>query len=107
MYYFILSLMFLNFPIHAQEIVSKEIVEQWPSLGKMLAYVVGFQFVLYGLAEGLTRIAVLTESKFDNKIAAILSQAVWVLGSFLGKFGYSVPKKVIEAKAKEENEKTS
>jgi hypothetical protein len=65
-------------------------------IATILGIMVGVQFILYGVATGLTKIAVYTENKWDNKIAAILSQAAWFLGVFLGKFGYSIPKPVLE-----------
>lgn len=68
---------------------------------KFLGIMVGVQMLLYGLATGLTKIAVYTDTKWDNKVAGVISQLAWVIGSFLGKFGYSVPKPVLEAKAEE------
>lgn len=68
---------------------------------KILGIMVGVQVMLYGLASGLTKISVYTENKWDNKIASWISQAAWVIGAFLGKFGYSIPKPVLEEKAKE------
>jgi len=68
------------------------------TIAKIIAWVVGAHFMLYGVAEGLTRIAVKTDAKWDNKLASVLSQIAWILGSFLGKFGYSVPKEVLKAK---------
>ena len=72
---------------------------------RMAPIVVGTQVILYGVAEGLTRIAVVTENKWDNKLASWLSEAAWVAGVLIGKFGYSTPKLVIEEKAKEVAEK--
>lgn len=72
---------------------------------KALALMVAIQVLLYGLGEGLTRLSVLTENKWDNKVANWISNAAWVLGSVCGKLGYSTPKLVIEEKAKELNEK--
>jgi hypothetical protein len=74
-------------------------------LAKTVAFIIGLQIMLYGISEGLTRIAVITENKWDNKAAAILSQAAWWLGVVIGKFGYSTPKLVIEEKAKKLDEK--
>lgn len=68
-------------------------------VAKLLGVMVGVQFMLYGLATGLTKIAVYTETKWDNKVSGWLSQAAWFLGVFLGKFGYSIPKPVLEEKA--------
>lgn len=67
-------------------------------LAKIMGIMVGIQFILYGLATGLTKIAIFTENKWDNKTAAVLSQAAWFIGVFLGKFGYSIPKPVFEEK---------
>lgn len=69
-------------------------------IAKILAVMVGVQFILRGVAEGLTRISVYTESNWDNKIAAYLSEASWLVGSIIGKFGVGVPKLVIEESAK-------
>jgi formate-dependent nitrite reductase membrane component NrfD len=66
---------------------------------KILGILVAIQFMLFGIATGLTKIAIYTENKWDNKAAAILSQIAWFLGVFIGKFGYSVPKAVLEEKA--------
>lgn len=74
---------------------------------KIFGILIGVQLVLRGLADGLTKIAVLTENKWDNKIAGWIGQACWLLGAFLGKFGYSVPKAVIAQKAKEMNEQAT
>ena len=68
-------------------------------VAKLLPILVGVQVILYGVAEGLTRIAVITEAKWDNKLAAWLSEAAWVAGVLVGKFGYGTPKLVIEEKA--------
>ena len=87
--------------------VAKGLLDSFPALGKILIYVVSAQIVLRAAAEALTRIAATTESKTDNKIASYLSQAAWLIGSLLGKFGYSVPKLVIEAQAKKINEKSA
>jgi hypothetical protein len=45
--------------------------------------------------------AVITENKWDNKLAGWLSEAAWVSGVLVGKFGYGTPKLVIAEKAKE------
>jgi len=74
---------------------------------KVIPVMIAIQVILYGLAEGLTRLSVFTENKWDNKVAMWLSQAAWVLGVLLGKFGYSTPKLLIEEKAKEQAAKES
>jgi len=68
-------------------------------VAKLIPVVVGIQIILYGLAEGLTRLSVITSNTWDNKLAGWLSDASWVMGVVIGKFGYSVPKLVIEEKA--------
>ena len=83
-----------------EEILSGE------GIGKYLGIMMGIQVVLYGVATGLTKIAVLTETNTDNKVAAVLSQVAWFTGSLLGKFGYSIPKPVLEEKAKQLNEQS-
>jgi len=75
------------------------LAEKFPSVGLILVYIVGFQLALRGLAEALIFISAKTETETDNKVAAWVSQASWVLGNLLAKFGYSVPKAVIEEKA--------
>lgn len=72
--------------------------------GKILAIMVGVQVILRGLAEGLTRISAWTDDNTDNKIAAYLSQAAWLLGVTLGKFGVSVPTLVIQEAADQKAE---
>lgn len=72
---------------------------------KMLPVVIGTQVILLGVAEGLTRISAATENKWDNKAASMLSEAAWLLGLVIGKFGYSTPKLVLEEKAKSLAEK--
>jgi len=84
--------------------IAKGLLESFPSLGKIMIYMVALQIMLRGLAEGLTRIAVTTESNTDNKIASWISQASWFLGAMLGKFGYAVPKLVIQKEAEKLNE---
>ena len=83
---------------------AQSLLDSFPSIGKLVVYLISLQIFLRGAAEALTRIAVTTEGKTDNKIAGWLAQAAWILGSMLGKFGYSVPKLVIEEKAKKINE---
>lgn len=81
------------------------LVTEGSIVAKLLGIMVGIQFILYGLATGLTKISVYTENKWDNKLAAILSQASWFLGVFLGKFGYSIPKPVLEEAVHQEADK--
>ena len=72
---------------------------------KVIAFMVAIQIILYALGEGLTRISVYTDNKWDNSIAEKVSSAAWILGLVVSKFGYSVPKLVIEEKAKKLEEK--
>lgn len=71
---------------------------------KLIAFIVAIQLILFAIAEALTRISVFTENKWDNDLAQKLSKISWFLGVVIGKFGYSVPKLVIEEKAKKVNE---
>lgn len=71
-----------------------ELLTDPATLAKFLALAVGIQVLLRGAAEGLTRISVITDAKWDNKLAYWLSEAAWVLGAIIGKFGYSEPKLV-------------
>lgn len=86
-----------------QEINVEKLAGELPALHKVLAIMVGVQVGLYGLAEALTRVSVWTENKWDNKAAHYVGQAAWAIGALLGKFGYSVPKLVLEEKAKQMN----
>jgi hypothetical protein len=69
-------------------------------LTKLVVFMLAIQLVLYSLGEALTRVSVMTENKWDNKAAKYISNAAWILGLAISKFGYSVPKLVIEEKAK-------
>jgi hypothetical protein len=77
--------------------------------GNMFAKIVAFglavQIVLYALGEALTRVSVYTDNKWDNDVAAKVSSIAWYLGLIISKFGYSVPKLVIEEKAKKLEDK--
>ncbi len=84
-----------------QEINVEKLAGEMPAVHKILAIMVGVQVGLYGLAEALTRVSVWTENKWDNKAAHYVGQASWALGALLGKFGYSVPKLILEEKAKQ------
>lgn len=65
-------------------------------LAKLVAFAIALQLFLRGAAEALTRIADYTDTTWDNKAAAWLSEAAWVIGSVLGKFGYGTPKLVAQ-----------
>lgn len=56
-----------------------------------------------GLAELLLWISAKTENTVDNKIAAYVSEATWLLGVLTGKLGFGTPKAVMIEKAKELN----
>lgn len=72
---------------------------------KITALAIAVQVLLRGVAEGLTKISELTENKTDNKIAYWTSEAAWLLGSLLGKFGYGEPKAVTAEKIAQAKEK--
>jgi len=73
-------------------------LKSWPEFGKVLAFVIALQVALRGLAEGLTRISDYTDNAWDNKLAAILSETAWFLGTLLGKVGYGEPSLVTKEK---------
>lgn len=72
---------------------------------KIIVFGLAVQMVLYALGEALTRVSVYTENKWDNNIAAKISGIAWYLGLIISKFGYSVPKLVVEEKAKQVSDK--
>lgn len=74
-------------------------------VGKFIAFVIAIQLVLFALGEALTRISEFTENKWDNDAAKKISSFAWYLGVVISKFGYSVPKLVLEEKAKQIIEK--
>ena len=82
-----------------------EQIAAWPQLSKVLAFVLALQVILRGLAEGLTKISDLTENRWDNKLAHILSEASWFLGVILGKMGWGEPSLVTQAKFEKLSEK--
>jgi len=75
-------------------------------MAKIVAMMVGLQLILRGTAEGLTKISVYTDNNWDNKISGMLSEAAWLLGSILGKFGYSEPSEVSKYKVELAQEKS-
>ena len=77
------------------------LLNNWPGILKLLAFVAAIQVFLRGLSEALTRIADYTETKWDNKVAAWCSEAAWILGSILGKVGYGTPKLVAQEQIKD------
>lgn len=74
-------------------------------LAKVMAFFVALQVIFYALGEGLTRISVMTENRWDNKLASGFANVAWMMGLVISKFGYSVPKLVIEEKAEKLGEK--
>lgn len=76
-------------------------------MAKIVAFGLAIQLVLYALGEALTRISAFTENKWDNKLASKISSIAWSMGVIFSKFGYSVPKLVVEEKAKQLSEKSS
>lgn len=63
-------------------------------LAKLAVLMGAIYIILRGLAEGLTRISVYTENKSVGRVAKVLSDVTWFLGTFIGKFGYGTPKHV-------------
>lgn len=74
------------------------LLSTWPGAVKIMAFVVSLQVFLRGLAELLTKISDYTANTWDNKAAAWVSEAAWVVGLFLSKFGYGTPSAVIQDK---------
>lgn len=68
-------------------------------LSKMLYFLGLIYSGMWMLGELLTRISVWTENKWDNKAAAWISQATWMIGAFSGRMGWKLPKLVIEWEA--------
>lgn len=66
---------------------------------KFLQWLAAIYLLMWGLGEGLTRISVWTENKWDNKLAALVSQVTWFIGAFAGRMGWKLPKLVIEHEA--------
>lgn len=70
-------------------------------MAKFLLIVVVAQAILRAAAEGLMRISVTTDAKWDNQLAAALSNLTWYLGAFLGLFGIGTPKPALDDKIDE------
>lgn len=70
-------------------------------MAKFLLIVIVVQVLLRAAAEALMRFAETTDAKWDNRVAAILSNLVWYLGAFLGLFGIGTPKPVLDDKISE------
>lgn len=73
-----------------------ELIASGEFIAKATPLVIAGQVLLRGVAEGLTRISVLTENKWDNKLARWASDAAWISGVVIGKFGVGTPKLVVE-----------
>jgi len=109
--YVLLPVMAFGVTAFGQETVERprdflDIVLSGDFLAKLIPLIIGFQVILYGIAEGLTRISVVTENKWDNKLAHGLSEVSWLIGVVIGKFGYSVPKLVVQEKDKKTSQNT-
>jgi hypothetical protein len=99
-----LALWFVSSIAIGQEATAESVIAGYlsglPSIGKLIGFAITLQVCLRLLAELLLKISEMTETKVDNKVAAWISEAAWVLGLGISKFGYSVPKVVVEEKAK-------
>lgn len=108
MFKFIFLLVWIQSTIALGQEVETPFLEQLTKVdfvGKLFAFGAIVQLTLYCVAEILTRLSAWIDTKSPakpwlQKTAAYASEASWFLGSMLGKFGYSVPKLVIEEKAK-------
>jgi hypothetical protein len=65
----------------------------WGAAELMLA-LVAVQLGLRLAGEGLTKASKKTRAKWDNAVAKAVSSAAWILGEFLGRFGYGTPSEV-------------
>jgi hypothetical protein len=65
-------------------------------MAKFLLIVIVVQVLLRTAAEALMRFAITTETKWDNKVARMLSDLTWYLGAFLGLFGIGTPKPMLD-----------
>lgn len=66
-----------------------EIFNSWQGAGEFFLVMGSIQIILRGVAEGLSKVADLTESKLDNKVAAYCDMAA----NIIAKFGYGSLKK--------------
>ena len=87
-------------PVFTQEGGFMDLFKSWPEIGKLFAFGACVQILLRGISEALLKVSDLTETKWDNKVAAWCSEGAWVLGVALSKVGYGVPKAVVEEAAK-------
>lgn len=89
-----------DLPIAAESVIAGYL-SGLPSVAKLVGFAITLQVCLRLLAELMIKISALTETNVDNKLAAWTSEAAWILGVGISKFGYSVPKVILEEKAKE------
>jgi hypothetical protein len=66
-----------------------ELFNSWSGAGQFFAVMAAVQIILRGIAEGLAKVEDLTESKWDNKVAAYCDMAA----NIISKFGYGSLKK--------------
>ena len=66
-----------------------EIIQSWPLVAQVLAFVVAFNLALSGIKAGLDLIKDKTASQVDNKAADIVGKAVELLGKILDLIGYN------------------
>ena len=90
-------------PVFTQQGGFLDLFKSWPEIGKLFAFGLAVQMFLRGLAELLTRCSEWLDAKsptgiWMKKIAAWCSEAVWLLGTALGKFGVGEPKLVTQEK---------
>ena len=78
-------------PLFVEEGGLWTLLSSWGGFAKVISFMISAQLFLRCVAEALTRFSDWTDTKLDNKVAAWFSQVVWLIGIFLGKFGYGQP----------------
>lgn len=89
-----------NLVDYPEPLFQEEVFMTGDWFAKILAIVAGCMLALRGAGEGLTHWAASTENKWDDGLAKTFNQAIFFLGTLLGKFGYGAPKEDVKRQAK-------
>jgi len=84
---------------YPEPIFQEEIFMNGDWLTKILAIIAGSMVCLRALGEALTRWAAKTEATWDDGLAKLFNQLLWLVGSAVGKFGYGAPKEIVKKDA--------
>ena len=84
---------------YPEPVFQEEIFMNGDWMMKIMAIIAACMVALRGIAEGLTRYVASTENTWDDGISKKLNQAIWFLGTFIGKFGYGTPKENVKKDA--------